>query len=340
MSRHLRAVADGAACAAPDQNLIAEFIAQAEVAARTKDVYRAHLREFAAWLVHARTRRSSASAGLLDARRPDVARFMAYLQSGDRYAAAKSPRHAKLPSPSTRKTFLASLRKFYRYLATVELVDADPTYGIDRPKVRTRPGLTLTAEQVRMLLDAKGTARDTAQIYLLAFTAARTNELRCLRWQDVNLDERVLTLHGKNDKYRIIDIHPRLAPELRRYRLWQTREAERNPQLREALSRPETAFVLLTRSGAQLCPNAIYKQLKRRAAKAGLFALDSQHREWRSEVSPHALRRTFATLLLNEGHHLDAVADVLGHESVDTTRKHYAFSSSERRRSTIEGFNV
>ncbi len=52
------------------------------------------------------------------------------------------------------------------------------------------------------------------------------------------------------------------------------------------------------------------------------------------------LRRTFATILLNDGEHIDAVADALGHESVDTTRKHYAFASEERRRATIHAFRV
>jgi len=98
--------------------------------------------------------------------------------------------------------------------------------------------------------------------------------------------------------------------------------------------------VLLSRTGRQLAPGAIAKQLKRRAARAGLYELEGKHREHRSRVSPHALRRTFATLLLNDGHHLDAVADVLGHSSVDTTRNHYAFSSNARRRRTIEAFDV
>lgn len=64
------------------------------------------------------------------------------------------------------------------------------------------------------------------------------------------------------------------------------------------------------------------------------------HGECRSQVSPHVLRRTFATLQLNDGQPLDAVADVLGHESVDTTRKHYAFSSNERRRATIMSYSI
>ena len=71
-----------------------------------------------------------------------------------------------------------------------------------------------------------------------------------------------------------------------------------------------------------------------------LVVLGMAHKEWRSEVTPHTLRRTFATILLNSGNPLDAVADVLGHESVDTTRRHYAFASDERRRQTIHSFEV
>jgi len=63
-------------------------------------------------------------------------------------------------------------------------------------------------------------------------------------------------------------------------------------------------------------------------------------RDNRSAVSPHALRRTFASTLLDQGHHIDAIADVLGHESVNTTRRHYAFASNARRRHTINSYDV
>ncbi len=79
--------------------------------------------------------------------------------------------------------------------------------------------------------------------------------------------------------------------------------------------------------------------VKRRATRAGLYVEEPMHGECRSRVSPHVLRRTFATLQLNDGQPLDAVADVLGHESVDT-REHYAFSSNERRRATIMSYSI
>jgi integrase len=56
-------------------------------------------------------------------------------------------------------------------------------------------------------------------------------------------------------------------------------------------------------------------------------------------VSPHALRRSFATILLDQGHPIDAIADVLGHASIDTTRQHYAFASNARRRATILAYD-
>lgn len=325
---------------AHDAALIAEFIAQADVVGSTKVGYKARLGEFRSWLAHPRTRRPGGPGTLLDATRGDVARFMAYLLSGDRYAVPVKARLVQVPAASTRKSFLASLHTFYRYLICVELVDIDPTVGVDRPKVKIKPGLHLTAEEMRRLLAEPGSPRDRIQVYLLAFTAARMNEIRCLRWRDVNLSESVLTLHGKGDKYRMIDIHPRLLPELRRWKLRQDVLAERDPLIRAARSNPETDFVLLTAKGKQLAQTAIYKQLMRRASRAGLYPLEKKHREHRSAVSPHALRRTFATLLLNDGHHIDAVADVLGHSSIDTTRKHYAFASDERRRATIEAFDV
>jgi integrase len=148
-------------------------------------------------------------------------------------------------------------------------------------------------------------------------------------------------LHGKGDKHRVISIHPRLMPELRRWYLGQEIDAIKHPKMTEARSNEETNFVLMTRNGNPPRSNGIAQQLKNRAVKAGLHVLEPSKRgNGRSRITPHSLRRTFATLLLNDGHHLDAVADVLGHVNLDTTRKHYAFSSSERMRATVEGFTV
>jgi integrase/recombinase XerD len=323
-----------------NRELIVEFCAQADVAALTKKQYRAHLEEFRSWLEHPRSRPTCVSRDVCAVATADVVRFMAYLTGGDRYAVAAHACRRGVLSASSRKSFLASLRSLYRYLVSVSLVTSDPTEGVKRPKVHTTPGVRLTTEEVRRLLDAPGSPRVRVQAYLLAFTAARMNELRMLRWRDVDINERTIMLQGKNNKYRVIDIHPELMPQLRRWAMQQSVDADRNPQIKLAKANPDTDFVLLTRRGQMIPRSTMSKQLKQLAVRAGIYPLESKHGAYRSQVSPHALRRTFATILLNDGHHIDAVADVLGHHSVDTTRTHYAFSSTARRRATIQAFNV
>lgn len=309
---------------------------QVEVAETTRLKYRPHPNEFERWLRHTH----GDDKLLVDARTADVARFMAYLKSGTRFCSGWAFRDPKVVKPATRKNILASLASFYDYLVSIELVDSDPTARVEKPKVKHSPGLRLSGDQVRDLLAARGGARCDIQTYLLTFTGARSRELRFLRWCDVDFEKRTLMLHGKGDKHRVIDIHPRLIGELRRWYLYQEEQAARYPKMMEAKYNPDCDYVLLTRNGLPVSHATICKQLKRRAARAGLFLQKTNDLENVSAITPHALRRTFGTILLNDGHHLDAVADVLGHTSLDTTRKHYAFASTERRRATIFGFKV
>lgn len=333
------------AAAGTDAALIEEFrlaCVQEELGKLTILKYLAQIEEFRSWLAHPRTRRSAREPGLCGACKADVIRFMTYLVAGDRYAASGHVcvKREQALSASSRKNFLSALDSFYDYLVSVDLVDRTPTVSVKRPKVTTTPGLTLTSDELRRLLAASGSPRDRVQAYLLAFTASRVAAITNLRWQDVDFAKRTLTLHVKGDRYRVINIHPRLMPELRRWYLHQEEYAMRYPAMLAAKADPQKDYVLLTRNGVRLPKNAISKQLQARACRAGLYVLARKHGVACSRVTPHVLRRTFATILLNDGHHLDAVSDVLGHASVDTTRKHYAFSSDERQRETIEAFSV
>lgn len=315
--------------------LIEEFIAQAEVGANTHYKYRVHLHEYVRWLAQV------AGYGVTKATPGDVRRYMAYLKGGDRFAARKHHRTEGELSPSARKNMLSSIHSFYRYLVSVEVIKVDPSAAVRPPRVTVRPGLHLTAKEVRALLDAPGDdARERIVTFLLVYTGARADELRGLLWRDVDLQARTLAVRGKGDKFRVLDIHPALMVELRRWWLRQDVHQHRFAALRDAMNDPDRAYVLITRTGNQLAKTVVAKHVKARAARIGLRPKPSRCHRDRTEVSPHALRRSFATLLLNDGHHIDAVADVLGHVSIDTTRKHYAFSSNARRRATIEAFRV
>lgn len=315
-------------------DLIAEFAMQAEVGDATRTKYWTHLRAFTLWLLDVGHHRGDRGA-LLTAETADVQRFIAHLRT-----AAPDDASRSALSPSTRKNYLASLRSFYRFCVAVGLRATDPTSMVKTPRVVTRPGLHLSAGEIRRLLDAPGTPRERIQTYLLVFTAARTGELRALRWNDIDFHRRTMLLTGKGGRSRTIDIHPLLMVELRRWHVHQDDEAEVNAFLRVARQNPSTDFVLLTSRGRPVQGSTIYRQLKRRACEIGLHPLERGKHEHRSLVSPHALRRSFATQLLNKGLPIDAVADVLGHASLDTTRRHYAFSDNERRRMTIEAFSA
>lgn len=317
------------------QGLIQEFIAQAEVGAHTTYKYGVHLGEYARWLGKVPRRTvTSATPG-------DVRRYLAYLKAGDRFAATGHHRTAVVLAPATRKNMLSSIHSFYRYLLAVQVIDVDPSAAVTPPRVIHRPGVHLTAAELRTLLDSPGgDPRERFVTFLLAYTGARANEVRLLRWMDVDLHERTMMVRGKGDKFRVIDIHPALMVEMRRWWFRQEEIQHRYPAMRDAMADPERAYVLMTRKGNPLAHTVIAKHVRRRAARAGLRPRAAKHWADRTEVSPHALRRSFATLLLNDGHHIDAVADVLGHVSIDTTRKHYAFTSNARRRATIEAFQV
>lgn len=322
--------------------LISEFVAMGEQDELTLAKYEKHLAEFAEWLApHGR--------GLLDTQRRDVLRFLAYLRTDGRVEldrARPEPRRWKgYLSASTRKGYLAALREFWRHCARMDYTDRDPTSGVRCPKVEHQPGLTLTRDELRRFLDAPGRPRCRVLAYLYAFTAARSSQVRQLRWDDVDFERKEISFRTRSkSKYNVVPLHHELEVALKRWQAQQEHASRSNELLAKALRDPETAFVLLTRNGRPLAHSTPAKQLKWRAARAGV----KPHRasavvgcENKSRVHPHALRRTWATRMLNEFNaSLEDIADVLNHSSTDTTRKHYAFTSNERKRRTVAAFAV
>lgn len=116
--------------------------------------------------------------------------------------------------------------------------------------------------------------------------------------------------------------------------------------MRDALSDPETAYVLLTRTRKRMSPMSVYKTLKRHAVRAGV-GLRPAPSEWdsaggmTSRVTPHALRRTWATISLNDDETpIDVVSEVLKHKSITTTRRHYAPTKPERAQAALVNMRV
>ncbi len=214
---------------------------------------------------------------------------------------------ARLDSRSVAR-YLATLRGFFRFALSEGKVHTDPTQHLESPRVwKKLPGF-LSLEAVDRLLAAPdpGTVlglRDKAMLELLYSTGLRVSELVSLRVADIEHNAGYLRCLGKGDKERLVPIgRPALATLAAYLR------ASR-PKLVRA-GRPLLPWLFLSRSGRKLTRVAFWKTLRRYGRLAGI----------RSKLSPHTLRHSFATHMLERGADLRSVQMMLGHADISTTQ--------------------
>lgn len=201
---------------------------------------------------------------------------------------------------------LGSMRRFYRFLLKEEMVASDPVPEFSARGAAGRLPETLGAADMRTLLDQPDEAkplgaRDRAMLELLYGSGLRVSELVSLTLQQVNLEGNYLTVRGKGAKVRLVPFGRWARDYLQRY----LREVR--PRF---LTRGHSDYVFLTRSGTRLTRQGFWKLLRGYARRAGL-----DHR-----VTPHTLRHSFATHLLEGGADLRAVQSMLGHSDIATTQ--------------------
>jgi integrase len=323
----------------PDLELIDEVLDMSELDGKTTKKYKQHLLEFRAYLDE-----KAAGKPLSAVEKNDVKRFLADLMHGKRYGMTGDgkPRQGEL-SPSTRKSVVSALRALYVHCIDLYGLPLDPCYRITVKQPKPKRGLTISEADVKRILDAPGRERDRVQAHLKFYTAARTISLRNLLWSDVDFERNVIHFDAKfNDAYTV-HMHPQLKAALLRWRDAVEKQAERRQAVRVALTDPDTAFVLLTCNGLPLCHTSIAKQCKLRAARVGVLLHHDPSKvgkeNW-SRIHPHAFRRTAATLLREKGADLADVADLLHHKDINTTRDHYAFTSTARKKKTVMGLTL
>lgn len=209
-----------------------------------------------------------------------------------------------MSSRSMAQAFSA-LRMFHRFLSAEGISDTDPSSVLVTPRAPLRLPRALSREQVSSLLDTPGGdskgIRDRLVLEMLYATGMRISELVGLDLGDVDLQERVLICRGKGGKFRMIPFGRAAAGAAERYL----------EEARPLLAGPEgnTALILNMRGG-RLTRQGCWKIIKGRAAQAGLEEV----------VTPHALRHTFATHMLEGGAGLLVVQELLGHASIATTQ--------------------
>jgi integrase/recombinase XerD len=286
----------------PPRSPLEQFLQYAEFekgfAANTILSYRRELEKFFVFLERRR----------LDCLRLDEKDILDFIRSaGRRNGAVSSQAH-----------LISVLKSFYRYLLHDELLESSPVAAVALPKKWARLPKYLSLEEVARLLEAPDAAtvigrRDKAILELMYATGLRISEVSQLKAADVYMDEGFLRVRGKGGKERIVP-----CSEISRAWLKEYLETSR-PVLVKARD-PEQLFV--NYSGAVFSRQGLWKTIKGYGAKVGLSA----------RLSPHVLRHSFATHLVEKGADLRSVQMLLGHSSITTTEIYTHLAKDQLKR--------
>jgi integrase/recombinase XerD len=216
----------------------------------------------------------------------------------------RGPRGPRL-SQDTLYLEIASLRAFYRYCDAEKLLPTDIADTLSLPRRWKRLPKSLSEEEVGRLLapampETPGSLCDQACFELAYASGLRLQELCRLQLEQLHLDAGFVTVIGKGNKERVVPMGRSAVEALRRYLL------AARPQLIRSRS---PGMVFLTRRGTAFAPVTLWLRLKKRARVAGI----------ERNVTPHMLRHSFATHLLERGADLRVIQELLGHSSISTT---------------------
>ena len=217
---------------------------------------------------------------------------------------------------------LSGVRSFFRYLQLDGYRDEDPTELLESPQIGTHLPEVLSTEEVDILESAIDLSkwegqRNKAIIEVLFSCGLRVSELVNLQISNIFFDEEFVRVIGKGSKERLVPISEKAIKEIK---LWFN---DRNLM---KIKKGEEDFVFLNRRGARLTRTMILIMLKRLAVDAGI----------QKTISPHTLRHSFATALLEGGADLRVIQALLGHESIGTTEIYTHIDTTTLRQEILE----
>ncbi len=253
-----------------------------------------------------------------------------YLKQGE----PGSPEKAIINHELSIKRKLCAIRSFYDFLYKNNRISANVTELVPLPKVHEKPIIRLSREEMAAMLEVARTGekltsrqqkyqkltekRDYALLSLFLGTGIRVSECVGMNLQDLDLENNAFLVTRKGGNQVILYFPPEVAEALADY-LEERKDVEVLPGHEDAF------FLSLQRR--RITQRSVQNLVKKYASVAAPL---------KSRISPHKLRSTFATNLYQETGDIYLVADVLGHTSVDTTRKHYADMTDARRRMAAE----
>lgn len=267
---------------------------QAELTQRT---YQAQLNRFVAW---------AESQGLRDWRTVELRHLMAFLGHERTRRVAREPEEsARRLSSESVYLAVAALRAFYRFCDRERLLPSNVAEQLSLPRRWKRLPKALTNDEIARLLrlvpgEAPADLCDQAVLELAYASGLRLAELRGLRLEQLHLDAGFVTVIGKGNKERVVPVGRPAVEAIQRYLV------VGRPRLVTARS---PAAVFLTKRGTPFAHVTLWARIKRRARRAAIAR----------RITPHMLRHSFATHLLEHGADLRVIQELLGHATIATT---------------------
>lgn len=233
--------------------------------------------------------------------------------------------HASGTNPRSQGRILSALRGFFKWLQEEELRDDDPVILFENPKVGRKLPTVLSVDEVEAILEAipmngVNATRDRAIIELLYACGLRVSEVCTLKRSLLRLNEGYLIVTGKGNKQRLVPVHKSAIKFVELYLEYERPHLPCTPQ--------HTDTVFLSNRGRALSRQSVFLKLKQFSAAAGI----------RKNISPHTLRHSFATHLMEGGADLRIVQQLLGHESITTTEI-YTHISAQKMSEEIASFH-
>ncbi len=220
-------------------------------------------------------------------------------------------------SKSTTARKLATLRSFYKFLVKRDYVSSNPVTSIKTPKQDKKLPKFLEYEQVQRLLNTPPVntwlgARDRAIMEVLYSTGMRVSELVSLNMDDVDFLSEVIHIRGKGKKERISPIGSNALQAIQHYIEFRNKRMANDSGF-------DAKVLFANKHGKRLSTRSVRRKMDKYLVEAGLDP----------EISPHTLRHSFATHMLNNGADLRSVQELLGHQSLSTTQIYTHVSTSQ-----------
>ena len=225
-------------------------------------------------------------------------------------------------SPRSQARMIAGIRSFFKFLRLEGYILTDPSELIESPQLPRHLPDVLSTEEIDAMIasipqEKEEALRNEAIIETLYGSGLRVSELVDLRISRLSLDDRLMIVEGKGSKQRMVPMSPSSVELIREYL----------PQRDRQTIKPAGRDILfLNRRGAPLSRVMVFYIIRDLAALAGI----------QKTVSPHTLRHSFATHLLEGGANLRAIQEMLGHESISTTEIYLHLDRSRLRRELLE----